>query len=440
MNVILLSGGSGKRLWPLSNNIRSKQFIQLFKNEKGQYESMVQKMYREITKIDKKAIITVATSKAQVSELKNQLGNDVGISIEPCRMDTFPAIALAAEYLSEIQHVGDEEVVLVCPVDPYVEEDYFAALHELAEIAAKGESNLCLLGREPDGPSEKFGYIIPETKDRVSRVSSFKEKPKEELAKQYIAQGALWNMGVFAFKLGYVRKKAREFVDYEDYDDFYLKYSTFKKISFDYAVVEKEPSIQVLRFAGKWDDLGTWEVLTNAMTEKVIGKALTKECEDTRVINELDIPVVALGTQNLLIAASSDGILVSNLSKSNAIKPLVEEVETGDIRYAEKSWGKYQVIDIGPASLTVSVELKAGCRMSYHSHARRNEVWTIVSGSGKTMVDGMSQHVHSGDVIAMAAGCRHTILAEEDMKIIEVQLGEEISVSDKIKYDYDEEE
>lgn len=134
MNIVLLSGGSGKRLWPLSNDIRSKQFIKIFKTEEGSYESMVQRVYRQIRKVDADATVTIATSKTQVSAIHNQLGEQVGISIEPCRRDTFPAIALATAYLHDIQGVSLEESVVVCPVDPYVNDDYFAALKELGRL------------------------------------------------------------------------------------------------------------------------------------------------------------------------------------------------------------------------------------------------------------------------------------------------------------------
>ena len=125
MNIVLLSGGSGKRLWPLSNDVRSKQFIKIFKTENGDYESMVQRVYRQIKKIDSDAKVTIATSKTQVSAIHNQLGDEVGISVEPCRRDTFPAIALATSYLVDKMGVSPEESVVVCPVDPYVNDDYF---------------------------------------------------------------------------------------------------------------------------------------------------------------------------------------------------------------------------------------------------------------------------------------------------------------------------
>ena len=139
MNIVLLSGGSGKRLWPLSNDIRSKQFIKIFRTEDGEYESMVQRVYRQIKSIDAEATVTIATSKTQVSAIHNQLGEEVGISVEPCRRDTFPAIALATAYLADVQGVGPEEPVVVCPVDPYVEDDYFEALKEQERLAAGGE-------------------------------------------------------------------------------------------------------------------------------------------------------------------------------------------------------------------------------------------------------------------------------------------------------------
>lgn len=139
MNIVLLSGGSGKRLWPLSNDIRSKQFIKIFKTEEGSYESMVQRVYRQIRKVDADATVTIATSKTQVSAIHNQLGEQVGISIEPCRRDTFPAIALATAYLHDIQGVSLEESVVVCPVDPYVNDDYFAALKELGRLSKEGQ-------------------------------------------------------------------------------------------------------------------------------------------------------------------------------------------------------------------------------------------------------------------------------------------------------------
>lgn len=435
MNIVLLSGGSGKRLWPLSNDIRSKQFIKIFKQEDGTYESMVQRVYRQIKKVDTDATVTIATSKTQVSAIHNQLGEEVGISVEPCRRDTFPAIALATAYLIDVMHIDPSESVVVCPVDPYVEDSYFEALKELSDQADKGEANLMLMGIEPTYPSEKYGYIIPESTDHVATVQTFKEKPTADVAEQYIAQGALWNGGVFAYKLGYVMNKAHELMDFTDYADLFAKYDTLKKISFDYAVVEHEQKIQVVRFAGTWKDLGTWNTLTEAMQEDIIGKGVVNDtCSGVSIVNEMDVPVLAMGLHDVVISASPEGILVSDKEQSSYIKPFVDKFEQ-QIMFAEKSWGSFKVVDVESASMTIKVTLNAGHKMNYHSHKNRDEVWVVISGTGKTIVDGMEQNVKAGDVITMSAGCRHTVIAESELRLIEVQLGEDINVHDKQKYE-----
>ena len=433
MNIILLSGGSGKRLWPLSNDIRSKQFIKIFKTADG-YESMVQRVYRQITEVDKDASVTIATSKTQVSAIHNQLGDSVGVCVEPCRRDTFPAIALATAYLHDVKGVGPDEPVVVCPVDPYVNNDYFEALKQLSDLAEKGGANLSLMGIEPTYPSEKYGYIIPESAGSVSPVRTFKEKPDAKTAEQYIAQGALWNGGVFAYRLGYVLDRAHELIDFTDHQDLFNKYETLNKISFDYAVVEHESKIQVMRFAGQWKDMGTWNTLTEAMEEPSIGKAILNDtCEGVNVLNELDVPVLCMGLKNVVVSASPEGILVSDKEQSSYIKPYVDSIHQ-QIMFAEKSWGSFRVLDIEDESMTIKITLNPGHGMNYHSHENRDEVWTIISGTGRAILDGAEKQVKAGDILTMQAGCKHTIFADTELKIIEVQLGKAISVEDKQKY------
>lgn len=435
MNIILLSGGSGKRLWPLSNDVRSKQFIKMFKTEDGNYESMVQRVFKQIRKVDEGANVTIATSKTQVSAIHNQIGEEVNVCVEPCRRDTFPAIALATVYLHDVVGISEEESVVVCPVDPYVESDYFGALKELGRLSDKGDANLILMGIEPTYPSEKYGYIIPTSKDIVSKVETFKEKPDVETAKKYINQGALWNGGVFAYKLKYVLNRAHELIDFIDYKDLFNKYDTLTKISFDYAVVEKEDNIQVMRFAGEWKDLGTWNTLTEAMPESNIGDAMINAtCENVHVLNELNVPILCMGLNDVIVSASPEGILVSDKEQSSYIKPFVDKINQ-QIMFAEKSWGSFRVIDVEDGSMTIKVTLNSGHRMNYHSHERRDEVWTVISGRGKVIIDDEEQIVEPGDIISMNAGCKHTVIAETELKLIEVQIGDEISVHDKKKFD-----
>ena len=434
MNIILLSGGSGKRLWPLSNDIRSKQFIKIFKTENGDYESMVQRVYRQIRAMDETATVTIATSKTQVSAIHNQLSENVNVCVEPTRRDTFPAIALATAYLHDVLGVSRDDSVVVCPVDPYVNEDYFAAVKRLSDMAKEGSSNLILMGIEPTYPSEKYGYIIPGDKDEVSPVVAFKEKPDLQKAKEYLSQGALWNGGVFAYRLSYVLKKTEELIGFSDYQKLFDGYKDLNKISFDYAVVEKEPDIQVLRFGGQWKDMGTWNTLTEAMEEPSIGEVMLNEsCENVHVVNELDVPVLCMGLKNMVVSASAEGILVSDKEQSSYIKPFVDKISQ-QIMFAEKSWGSFRVLDVEEESMTIKVILNPGHKMNYHSHEHRNEIWNVIAGNGKAILDGREQTVKPGDVLYMPAGCRHTIIADTELKVIESQLGRDITVQDKIKY------
>ena len=432
MNVILLSGGSGKRLWPLSNDVRSKQFLKIFRKEDGSKESMAQRMYRMIRKVDPDSTVTIATSANQIPQIKAQLGEEVGISVEPTRRDTFPAIALAAAYLKK-NGTGSNEPVIVCPVDPYVNEDYFECLKTMSDEAQKPTAaNLTLMGIEPTYPSEKYGYIIPETKEKVSAVREFKEKPSEETAKDYIRQGALWNGGVFAFRLSYLLNIASALFSTDDYNELYNRYDQLQKISFDYAVVEKEKSINVIRFSGQWKDLGTWNTLTEAMDEESTGNATVSDCENTHVINELGIPLVALGIKNAIIAATPDGIVVSDKEASPKLKEFVSDSRP---MYERRGWGEYKVLDYKVHqdqnnSLVKELILSPGQHISYQRHNRRTEIWTVTEGTGELILDDKVKQISRGDVAIIKPRIKHGIKGITELHIIEVQIGDELTEDD----------
>ncbi len=436
MNIILLSGGSGKRLWPLSNDVRSKQFLKIFTKDDGTRESMAQRMYRMIKEIDSNATVTIATSENQIPQIRAQLGEDVGISVEPTRRDTFPAITLAAAYLKK-NGVGDDEPVVACPVDPYVNADYFECLKELSDEA--GEANLTLMGIEPTYPSTKYGYIIPTSKDYISPVSEFKEKPDEATAEKYISAGALWNGGVFAFKLSYLLGIATDLFGTDNYQTLYDGYDKLQKISFDYAVVEKEKNINVIRFKGEWKDLGTWNTLSEAMVDPVSGNAKTDDCENTHVVNELGIPLIALGINNAVIAATPDGILVSDKESSPKIKDYVASTRP---MYERRSWGEYKVLDYklhedGNNSLVKELIISPGQHISYQRHNHRAEIWTFTEGRGELILDDVIKEVHRGDVAIIKPGMKHAIKGLSELHIIEVQIGDELTEEDIERLDWE---
>lgn len=222
----------------------------------------------------------------------------------------------------------------------------------------------------------------------------------------------------------------------DQYEELFNSYTDLKKISFDYAVVEQETSIEVLPYAGTWKDLGTWNTLTEAMEENTVGDVrLNEACSNVHVINELGVPILVMGGKDLVVSASPEGVLVSDKEQSSYIKPFVDDIDQ-QIMFAEKSWGSYRVLDVEEDSMTVKVTLNPGHRMNYHSHEKRDETWNVISGSGCAIVDGKEQPIRPGVVVTMPAGCKHTVIAgEQGLQLIEVQLGHEISVSDKKKYE-----
>ena len=433
MQIILLSGGAGKRLWPLSNDLYSKQFLRLLRRADGTRESMIQRVCRQVREVAPDVPVTIATAREQTSLIRRQLGTQVDISIEPCRRDTLPAIALVCAYLHEVRGVPLEEVVAVCPADPYVEPDYFRAVTELLAAAEReGAARLFLMGIEPTYPSEKYGYILPASKAAESRVKSFREKPEKAAAAEYIAQGALWNSGVFAFRLGYALEKAQEIFSFHSYEELFRRYEDLPKISFDYAVVEKEPSIAVRRYGGTWLDVGTWNTLAEVMPEKTIGRiTLDEACTNVHAVSTLSMPVLCMGLHDAVVAASPEGILIADKHRASAMKPYVEKLHT-PVMYAEKSWGEFHIVDAEAKSLTIKITLSPGHSLTYHMHERRDETWTVIEGRGWVKLDGNEFAVSEGQTIRLPRGSFHTIRAETLLKVMEVQVGEDIDVDDKI--------
>lgn len=330
IHIVLLSGGSGTRLWPLSNGSRSKQFLKVLRDGGGNHVSMVQRTFNQIDRTLPDADITVATCASQERMLRLQIGSSAHVVVEPERRDTAPAIMLACEHLIDIQGAAGDDVVVVMPIDSFVEDEYFLKVRELAFAVSRGFADIVLLGVAPTYPSEKYGYIVPESSEGASRrVKTFTEKPDSSRAKELIAQGALWNCGVFAFKLQYILNVLGKYGDYSSFEDLRAHYSELPKNSFDYEVVERVDSVAVVPYAGEWKDLGTWNTLTEEMKDSSSGLVVYDEesSSNTHVVNELDIPLVVSGINDAVVIATVDGILVCSKEKSTGLKGLVAKID-----------------------------------------------------------------------------------------------------------------
>lgn len=440
MKLVLLSGGSGKRLWPLSNDARSKQFLRVLKNGEGQNQSMTQRVWEQLTQVELANSTVIATSKAQVDMIESQLGRKAPLIIEPSRRDTFAAIALATTYLYTVKATCLDEVVVVLPVDPYVQNNFFERIKDLEDIINESQADLALIGVKPSYPSAKYGYILPKPslESEYLQVNGFIEKPSEVKASELITQGALWNTGVFAFKLSFIINLLEEKRFPTNYDELLDQYDKLPKISFDYEVVEKVEHIVALTYEGCWKDLGTWNTLTEEMGTTQIGKGIISEdSTNTHLINELDIPITVLGVSNVVVAASPDGILVTDKEASPRIKEIMGDIENRSM-YEERRWGWYRVLDHtttkdGHEVLTKRIGVKAGKNLSYQFHFQRSEVWTIIKGEGVFVHNDQFQVVRPGDVLQIKVGDKHGLKAVTDLEMIEIQAGSELIEEDIVR-------
>ncbi|WP_068604249.1 sugar phosphate nucleotidyltransferase [Paenibacillus swuensis] len=336
MKIILLSGGTGKRLWPLSTKGRSKQYMKLLTGSDETSLSMAQQTMRQLEKLGLAEDVVVATTKNQLGLLYEQLGSEIRTVVEPERRDTYPAVLLAAAYLHSVLHTPAEETIVVLPIDHMADANFYRTLYELEAVIRSGKANLCLIGTKPSAPLSKYGYMVPLSADEDERtdkndscfpIHSFVEKPDEDTAERLIAQGALWNCGIFAFRLSYMINRIPQHDLEPDYETLKLKYHLLPSASFDVQVVEHETRLAAIRFIGRWGDIGTWDALVETLDRPVLGNGLvTPDCAQTQIVNELSIPVLVSGISDAVVVAGSQGILVTARNASAALKPWIDAV------------------------------------------------------------------------------------------------------------------
>lgn len=445
MQIILLSGGSGTRLWPLSNDARSKQFLRLLPaNGNDKRESMIQRVVRQMKEAHIEASLTVATSASQKDSVLSQIGSIADIVTEPCRRDTFPAICLACEYLEKVKNCPVDEVVVVMPCDPYTELGYFKAIAKMAEGISLDLAGMMVMGIKPTYPSAKYGYVVPDgelSSKGFLRVKRFTEKPDVATAEKLIGQCAMWNGGVFAFHLGYLTAIADKYMRYDNFQEYVEHYTDFPRISFDYEVAEKAQSIGMVLYDGKWKDLGTWNTLTDELGPTEYGNVMTDgTSQNTHLFNELGIPMLCLGTKDLVVAASPDGIIISEKKKSENVKEYAAILKHRPM-YEERRWGTYTVLDSiefpnGFCALTKRLTLNPGCAISYQRHLCRNEVWTFIDGEGEIVLDGERRQIARGETVIIPKGMLHALRASTELSFIEVQKGNNLIEEDIERFEY----
>lgn len=331
MHIVLLCGGAGKRLWPLSTDERSKPFLPLLPDGCGGRCSMIQRIWGQMERAGLAGRAYAAIVRQQRALLDSQLEGALPAIVEPERRDTFPSIALSAVWLHSVREAGREEVACVLPADTYADDAYFQRIQQLESALDESGAALALIGVKPAYPSEEHGYLITGKSGedgKIVTVERFVEKPDKRLAEQLIERHALWNSGVFAFRLGMMLDWLEERGFPLDYEALVQRFAELPKTSFDYEVAEKTASRIALIHEGQWKDLGTWPSLAEELGCAVIGQgSISEEAKNSHVINEGNIPAVVLGLSNVIVVIGKNGILVADKEASRKIKGQFAENE-----------------------------------------------------------------------------------------------------------------
>lgn len=322
MKFIILSGGSGKRLWPLSTNEKPKQLLTVLPNE-TQTESMLQRIIRQLLEYVNKEDILITTSAVQLEELQKQVSG-IQIISEPETRDTFPAISLATLYMLDELNCPNDEVVAVISADAFVDKEFFEKIIELQHMIEQTSALMGLVGIRPTYPSTRFGYIEGKGTNNIFKIEKFIEKPTEENALDLIERGALWNSGIFVFPLRTVADQLKQNDATITYNKLISNFQQLEKISFDYAVVEKLDNIICTTYNGQWDDLGTWDSLLGKINVLNANVRITDDCKNIQVINDINLPIIVMGLSDLIVIATENGILISDEKTSGRLKELMD--------------------------------------------------------------------------------------------------------------------
>ncbi len=446
MYYVLLSGGSGKRLWPMSNEARPKQYLKLVNKENNSMErcSMIQRVWEQLTEAGMAANTIITAGEEQTELIKSQV-KEAQIATEPARRDTFAAVLLSCAYLHSCAGASREDYAAIMPVDPYTEGTYFETVKRLETVMKASGAEVGLMGVVPTYPAAKYGYILPgERKENYLTVQGFAEKPDEERAEELMAEGALWNCGVFCVKIGDILDRAQEYGVPEDYEGLYGAYERLPKISFDYEVLEKAKHLAAVEFEGFWKDLGTWDALAEQMNTDVIGNAVMDDtCENTQVINELTAPVVVMGARDLVVVAAQDGILVADKSQTARVKEMTAEFSARPM-FEERRWGTLEILDDTEtpqlSTLTRKIRIYDGMTSSYHFHRERDEIWTVLNGTGELILEGSRIPLSQGKAVCIRKNQRHAVKAFKDFEYIEIHMGTKVGNEDinRITFNWDE--
>lgn len=455
MKIIILAGGGGTRLFPLSRECYPKQFLHVI----GDKSLLAQTVERFLGLVKPEDIVIVTNEKYIFhvqAELKLIDAQDAHIIVEPVGRNTAPAIALAQIYCKDKLKCNDDEVLFISPSDHLIKpiEDFQNLIMQAEQTAKQG--NIVTLGIKPTKPETGYGYIeAAENKENMDvKVLSFKEKPDLETAEKYLKAGNyFWNSGMFMFSIKTMQEEFKTFVpeivEIEDkgYEYTVDNFIQMPNISIDYAIAEKSQKMMMMPMQDiYWNDIGSFdaiaEVLSDENNNAFIGDTLTDNCTNTMIIAE-DRLVAGIDLNNLVIVDTPDALLVAQKGQSQKVKDVVSKLKKADRKEARenvtmyRSWGKYTLLTEGKDYRVRKVEMNPGKSLMMQMHYHRSEHWTVISGTGKITIDDKESIFTENQSTYIPMGVKHKLSnpGKIPLVIIEVQSGKYINDDDIVVFE-----
>lgn len=453
MKVIILAGGGGTRLFPLSRDCYPKQFLHVI----GDKSLLAQTIERFLGLVEAKDIIIVTNERYIFhvqSELKTINAQEAHIITEPMGKNTAPAIALAQSYCQDVLQCDDDEILFVSPSDHLIKPiDDFQDLIKKAQDVAK--DNIVTLGIKPTKPEIGYGYIEAEKNNNLAKkVISFKEKPDLAIAKKYIASGNYyWNGGMFMFSIATMQDELTKYmpaiidITQNGYQYTVDNFVDMPDISIDYAVAEKSQKMMMIPMENiYWNDIGSFDAIAEVLSDKdknvFKGDILAENCTDTMIIGDTRL-IAGIDLENLMIIDTPDALLVAKKGESQKVKNIVNKLKQNKRKEAKenvtmyRSWGKYTLLTESEGYRVRKIEMDPGASLTMQMHYHRSEHWTVISGTGKTIINDRESIFTENQSTYIPMGVKHKLSnpGKIPLIIIEVQSGKYINDDDIVVFE-----